>query len=185
MSPNIHSRLEVLLACEAFRVARFGPLCLVVTASLLVTPHLPKASADNVHTAASPLSEAADGPRQVWDKKDKFYVVIAVDQTGVKGTDLPFTLVDGQRVVQALDSLEYKPLVKGHPLFQNPTRDQIVTALQEIRDYPEWSSVVVYYSDHGVAEPSKQDVWLQLEGQERIKDHVGIAVSEVIDIPAA
>jgi len=150
---------------------------------LLVAPHLPTVSADNVHAAASPLSQAADGPLQVWNKKDKFYLVIAVDQTGVQGTDLPFTLVDGQRVVQALNSLGYKPLVKGQPLFQNPTRDQVVTALEEIRDFPEWSSVVVYYSGHGVAEPSKQDVWLQLGGQERIKDHLGIAVSEVIDIP--
>jgi tetratricopeptide (TPR) repeat protein len=161
----------------------FSLLYFVVAACLLAVPCVSLASAGQETSGRIPLAESEDGPLQIWKNKAKFYLVVAVDQTGADQSNLPFALVDGQQVVQALDGLGYRPLVKTSPLFRNPTRDQLVTALQDIRDLPEWSSVLVYYSGHGVAEPSKQDVWLQLGGQEHIKDHLGVALSEVINIP--
>ena len=68
----------------------------------------------------TPLPEAEDGPLLIWKEKAKFYLVIAVNNTGVKGTRLPFALTDGQKVVDTFNSLGYKPLITKQPLFLKP-----------------------------------------------------------------
>ncbi len=133
--------------------------------------------------STTPIPEEADGPLLVWKEKAKYYLVITVDDTGVKNTELPFTITDGQKIIETFNHLGYTPLIATQPLFRNPTRDDIITALRGIRDFPEHASIIVYYSGHGVAEPKNQDVWLQLGGQKQIGDHFGISVTELIGIP--
>ncbi|MGH7231412.1 MAG: hypothetical protein ACREJU_08635, partial [Nitrospiraceae bacterium] len=148
---------------------------------MIAAPNLSTALAENASASASPLSEAADGPFQVWKKKEKFYLVIAVDQTGVKGTELPFALVDGMQVGKAFGNLGYKPLVEDQPIGAQASQGNVIAALQKIRGLPEWATVIVYYSCHGVADPTAKDVWLQLAGQTSVSDHFGISVGGLIE----
>jgi hypothetical protein len=123
----------------------------------------------------------ADGPLQIWQAKERFFVVIAIDQTGVKGTELPFASVDARRVASALQGLGYQPLIKGEPVLTDPRQGRVVEAVQEIRELPETATVVIYYSGHGVVDPQEKDVWLQLAGQSKVTDHLGVSVSQLIE----
>ena len=141
-------------------------------------------SASVIAEAQSPSprnSEEADGPLQVWRNKNKFFLVIAVDQTGVAGTELPFAAVDGEKVAKALQALEYKPLLREAPVLREPTSGRVTMALKEIRKLPERATVIVYYSGHGVTDPQDKDVWLQLAGQPEVGDHLGISVGQVVE----
>ena len=68
-------------------------------------------------------SEEADGPLRIWRDKHKYFLVIAVDQPGVPGTDLPFVAVDGAKVTKALERSGYRPLVGGPLTGVQATRD--------------------------------------------------------------
>lgn len=46
--------------------------------------------------------EDADGLFRYWNRRKKYFLVIAVNQTDVPKTELPFAQVDGQLVVNAL-----------------------------------------------------------------------------------
>ena len=35
--------------------------------------------------------ESADGPHQYWEKRKKYFLVVAVNETGLPDTQLPFT----------------------------------------------------------------------------------------------
>ena len=43
------------------------------------------------------------------------------------------------------------------------------------------ATVIVYYSGHGVKDPTDKDVWLQLAGQTRVSDHLGISIGGLIE----
>ena len=135
----------------------------------------------NTPPPAPQLTEQEDGPLQVWKKKAKFYLVIAVDQTGVPGTELPFAKTDGIEVQQALEAHGYQPLLATQPIGEQATQGNVITALQAIRELPEWATVIVYYSGHGVKDPTDKDVWLQLAGQTQVSDHLGISIGGLIE----
>jgi len=42
--------------------------------------------------------EETDGPHQYWEKRKKYFLVVAVNETGLPDTQLPFTLVDAKEI---------------------------------------------------------------------------------------
>ena len=72
--------------------------------------------------------EEADGPFRAWTRRKKYFLVIAVSQTDVPKTDLPFAQVDGHRVVKALKGLGYLPLDPAHPLLTWKAATPSITA---------------------------------------------------------
>ena len=44
--------------------------------------------------------ESADGPHQYWEKRKKYFLVVAVNKTGLPDTQLPFTLVDTKEIAE-------------------------------------------------------------------------------------
>ncbi|MGB0910082.1 MAG: caspase family protein, partial [Nitrospirales bacterium] len=138
-------------------------------------------SPSSSHASTTPIPENADGPLLIWKEKAKYYLVIAVDQTGVPGTELPFTVTDGKRVAKAFEDLGYLPLVEEQLIGSIANRGNVNAALKRIRDLPEWASVIVYYSGHGVANPKDNDISLQLTGQEDIDFGEGFRVANLID----
>lgn len=124
--------------------------------------------------------EEADGPFQYWSQRKKYFLVIAVNQTDVPKTELPFAQVDGQRVVNALAGLGYKPLDPAHPLLtgKEATASAIMASLDEARKKEEEATLVVYYTGHGAVGP--KDFWLQTAGQKKVGDGQGLKVSDLI-----
>lgn len=104
-----------------------APLC-VVAISILALTSL-GIGCEFVHAALDPIlpepllkqgilpPEEADGPFRYWSQRKKYFLVIAVNQTDVPKTELPFAQVDGQRVVNALTGLGYQPVDPAHPLL--------------------------------------------------------------------
>ena len=95
--------------------------------------------------------EEADGPFQYWSQRKKYFLIIAVNQTDVPKTELPFAQVDGQRVVNALTGLGYKPLDPAHPLLtsKEASASAIMATLDAARKKEEAATLVIYYTGHG------------------------------------
>ncbi|MBX3308065.1 MAG: tetratricopeptide repeat protein [Nitrospira sp.] len=126
------------------------------------------------------LPEEADGPFQHWSRRKKYFLVIAVNQTDVPKTELPFAKVDGQRVVKTLTSLGYKPLDPDHSLLtgKEATASAIMASLDEARKKEEEATLVIYYTGHGAVGP--KDLWLQTAGQKKVGDGQGLKVSDLV-----
>ncbi|MBX3306500.1 MAG: tetratricopeptide repeat protein, partial [Nitrospira sp.] len=126
--------------------------------------------------------EEADGPFRYWSRHEKYFLVIAVNQTDVPKTDLPFAQVDGQRVVTALTGLGYQPVDPAHPMLtgEAATRTAIVASIKNARARNEEATFVVYYTGHGAV--GAKDLWLQTAGQDEVGDGQGVAVSDLIGL---
>ena len=127
--------------------------------------------------------EEANGPFHYWSRHKKYFLVIAVNQTDVPKTELPFAQVDGQRVVNALTGLGYQPLDPAHPLLtgKDATTSAIMASLDEarrVRIMKEDPTLVVYYTGHGAV--GSKDLWLQTASQVKVGDGQGIAVSNLV-----
>ena len=132
-----------------------------------------------------PIPEESDGPFQVWREKDKYYLVIAVDQTGLTGRDLDLTRVNGARVADTFSKLGYKPLLKQSRFLtgDQTNRANVISALEILKDLPPLSTVIVYYSGHGITSEQEYQLWLQLYGQDTIGPGHGIPLSEIVESP--
>ena len=115
--------------------------------------------------------EEADGPFRYWSQRKKYFLVIAVNQTDVPKTELPFAQVDGQRVVNALIGLGYQPLDQARPLLTGKDATAIMASLDEARKKEEEATIVVYYTGHGTV--GAKDLWLQTAGQVKVWDKRG------------
>jgi tetratricopeptide (TPR) repeat protein len=165
---NLDSPRKRLWLCRLARIA----FCVIAMA---VAPAVASAT-----TPQMVLKLEADGALQTWQEKKKFFLVIVVDQTGVKGTELPFAVVDGEKIATALEALGYLPLINEEPVLSNPTQGRVVEVLHNIRELPQTATVILYYSGHGVVDPQEKDVWLQLGGQSTVEDGLGISVSKAV-----
>ena len=67
------------------------------------------------------------------------------------------------------------------PIGLKATKANVLAALTRINDLPEWATVIIYYSGHGVTDPTAKDVWLQLAGQTIVSHHEGISACGVIE----
>jgi tetratricopeptide (TPR) repeat protein len=124
--------------------------------------------------------ERADGPFQYWSQRKKYFLVIAVNQTDVPKTELPFAQVDGQRVMNALTGLGYQPVDPAHPMLTGKaaTASAIMASLDEARKKEEDATFIIYYTGHGAVGP--KDLWLQTAGQVKVGDGQGVKVSDLI-----
>ncbi len=124
--------------------------------------------------------EEADGPFRYWSNHKKYFLVIAVNQTDVAKTELPFAQVDGHRIVDTLTRLGYQPLDPAHPILTGPqaTASTIMAVIDEARRKVEVASLVVYYTGHGAVGP--KDLWLQTAGQVKVGDGQGVKFSDLI-----
>lgn len=124
--------------------------------------------------------EDADGPFRYWNRRKKYFLVIAMSQTDVPKNELPIAQVDGQHIVEALTRLGYQALDNSHLLLtgKDGTSSAIVASLDEARPKEEEATLVEYYTGHGVV--GRQDLWLQAAGQVRAGDGYGLKVSDLI-----
>ncbi|NGZ97162.1 MAG: hypothetical protein CV089_13770 [Nitrospira sp. WS110] len=170
------------------RWARSTTLCAgAIMILALLSLDIERSYATHDSTLSEPLltqgklpPEEADGPFQYWSRRKKYFLVIAVNQTDGPKTELPFAQVDGQRVVNALSGLGYKPLLPDHPLLtgKEATSSTIMAALDEARKKEEEATLVIYYTGHGAVGP--KDLWLQTAGQKKVGDGQGVNVSNLI-----
>ncbi|MDX1412520.1 MAG: tetratricopeptide repeat protein, partial [Nitrospirales bacterium] len=118
-------------------------------------------------------------------EKDKYFLVIAVDQTGLTGTDLDLPRVNGARVAETFSRLGYKPLLEQSPFLSGDQthRGNVISALELLTDLGHPTTVVVYYSGHGITSKQEQHLWLQLYGQDTIGPGHGIPLIEMVKIP--
>ena len=124
--------------------------------------------------------EDKDDLFRYWSQRKKYFLVIAVNQTDVPKTELPFAQVDGQRVVEALTVLGYQPVDPAHPILtgKDASASAIMASLDEARKKEEEATLVVYYTGHGAVGP--KDLWLQTAGQVKVGDGQGIKVSDLV-----
>ena len=76
--------------------------------------------------------EEADGPFQSWNDRQKYFLVVAVNETGLPETDLPFTQADATEIATALTGLGYQPLDSDHPILtgKEATRSAIIKSVK-------------------------------------------------------
>jgi len=117
--------------------------------------------------------------QQAWDAKRRFFILMTVNKYTTSDADLPFAVVDAQKVSDFLTKAGYDDL--GSFGDTSATRDNFIEALKKVRNLPENSRVVVYYSGHGVLDAEGKNLWLQMYGQPVLGDHHGVAVSEIVD----
>lgn len=124
--------------------------------------------------------EEEDGPFRYWSARKKYFLVIAVNQTDVPKTELPFAQVDGQRVVKALTGLGYKPLDPAHPLLtgKEATASAIVASIHKATPKNNEATIIIYYTGHGAV--GAKDLWLQTAGLVELGDTQGLAISDLI-----
>lgn len=181
LNPSLHisRKSRNVLSKIAFVVGFLG-LC-----SLSFSTHTSHATLDS--TLSESLiklgtlpPETADGPFRFWNAHKKYFLVIAVNQTDVPETDLPFAQVDGQRIVDSLTTLGYRPLDPAHPILTGAkaTASTIMAVIDEARRKEEDASLVVFYTGHGAVGP--KDLWLQTAGQVKVGDGQGVKVSDLI-----
>ena len=118
---------------------------------------------------------------KIWQEKNKYFLVVAANETGVKGTELPFAAVDGRKVSEGLENLGYTQLATL--IGKEASLQSFRKWLKEIQTLPEDSTVIVYYSGHGATAPENdpdKDVWLQLYGQEALGAQEGMSATEII-----
>jgi tetratricopeptide (TPR) repeat protein len=131
------------------------------------------------------ILEESDGPFQIWEEKDKYFLVITVDHTGLKATDIDLPRVDGPKVANTFSMLGYKPLLENHRYLngKQSNRDNVLSALQLLKNLAPPATVIVYYSGHGVTSETEPHLWLQLSGQDSVGPGHGITLSEVLKTP--
>ncbi len=134
-------------------------------------------AASESNTAASEpnASAATDEVADYWTTRKKYFLIIAVSPSQIYKAD-EFTKTDSNALSSTLKSFGYQELIvlKG----QQPTQDNVVSALQKIRELSEDALVLVYYSGHAVTDG--RDLWLQLSGQQAVGDHRGLSVTDLI-----
>ena len=131
------------------------------------------------------IPEESDGPLKVWMEKDKYFLVITVDQTGLTGPDLDLPRVNGARVAETFSRLGYKPLPEQSNFLSGDqtNRGNVISALELLTDLGPSTTVIVYYSGHGMTSKQDQDLWLQLYGQDAIGSGHGLTLIEMVRIP--
>ena len=142
-------------------------------------------TSDSLLEHQTPLPEEADGPFQVWNEKDKYYLVITVPQADEKSSEQDFSLVNGKRVADTLAKSGYQPLQENSSLLMGPqaNRGNVLSALESLKDLVLPATVIVYYSGHGVAEEKGGNLWLQLSRGDKEAPHPDITLSEVVATP--
>lgn len=132
-------------------------------------------SESNPAATATNASAAIDQVTDYWSTRKKYFLIIAVSPSQHYKTD-EFTKTDSNALSATLKTFGYQELtvLKG----QQPTQDNVVSALQKIRELDEDALVLVYYSGHAVTDG--RDLWLQLSGQQAVGDHHGLSVTDLI-----
>ncbi len=138
-------------------------------------------------TPPEPLSKlgtlppkSADGPYQHWQKRQKYFLVVAVNDTGLPNTTLPFTLVDAQAIVTALTAQGYQPLDPDRPILSGTaaTRSAIIKTLKTSHRKKDKDLVLLYFTGHGKV--GAKDLWLQTYGQDEVATGQGVALSQLV-----
>ena len=98
--------------------------------------------------------ERADGPYQYWEKRNKYFLVVAVNETGLPDTQLSFTLVDAKEIADALTALGYQPLDPAHPILsgKQATRSSIIHTLTLSHPKKNKDHLLIYFIGHGIVE---------------------------------
>ncbi len=125
--------------------------------------------------------EKADGPFQHWHHRQKYFLVVGVNETGLPDTDLPFTQVDATEIAKALTELGYQPLLTDQPILtgKEATRSAIIKAVKTSHQGKNEDDIIaIYFTGH--ASVGTKDLWLQTYGQDELGEGQGIALSELV-----
>ena len=127
------------------------------------------------------LPEEADGPYQHWKDHNKYFLVVAVNETGLLKIDLPFTQADATEIAKALTGLGYQPLIEDEPILTGKaaTRSAIIKAVKTShQENHDQDIIAIYVTGHASA--GTKDLWLQTYGQEELGVGQGIPLSELV-----
>ena len=171
--------MNTLRCVKILRAAALFSLALFSLCGLSYAAHAPTVPETLLLQGTLP-PETADGPFRNWTHRKSYFLVIAVNETDVKGTALPFAQVDGSRIVTALSALGYEPLDPLHPLLtgKDATVSAIMAAIKMARKKGEEATIVVYYTGHGAV--GSKDLWLQTVGQDEVGEGQGISVANLL-----
>ncbi len=108
--------------------------------------------------------EEADGPFQSWKDWHKYFLVVAVNETGLPNTDLPFTQADATEIATALSGLGYQPLDSDHPILtgKEATRSTIIQSVKTTAQGKSDNDIIVIsFTGHGSVgtKPLAADLW--------------------------
>lgn len=109
--------------------------------------------------------EEADGPFQSWKDRQKYFLVFAVNETGLPNTDLPFTQADANEIATALTGFGYQPLDSDHPILtgKEATRSAIIKSVKTSEQGKSDNDIIViFFTGHGSV--GTKDLWLQTFG---------------------
>jgi len=132
----------------------------------------------SAQNAENPNPGNPDVASELW--QERYYVAVVVNEYSTPENNLGFLKAD--LVSTIFDSAHYQPLLSDKVLTgKNATRTNFITALKQIRrNTNETSSVVIFFSGHGIADAQDNDVWLQLYGQNELGDVEGISIDEIL-----
>jgi tetratricopeptide (TPR) repeat protein len=120
----------------------------------------------------------SDSSLVAWENKQKYFIVVAANKTASSKTDLPFAKVDGTKVNETLRKLGYIEIAALAD--KRATLNNFVANLKKLKDLPDNSLVIIYYSGHGAVEPQGEELWLQLYGQDKVEWGLGLSLSNLI-----
>jgi tetratricopeptide (TPR) repeat protein len=157
----------------AVRIAVYSALLLLVLSTLLAC-----AKADEQPPAAQ------TDPILEYLKRPRFYVIIAVNQINLKpaNTALPYALVDAADVKASLEHAGFRPLSESPPLTgADASYPKIDALLRDIRNLPDNSTVLVYYSGHAFTNAKTKELWLQLYDNTVLGDQ-GLSIGTLLNL---
>ena len=108
---------------------------------------------------------------------------MAVNETGLPDTQLPFTLVDAEEIAEALTALGYQPLDPDHPILsgRQATRSAIIHTLTHSQRKKAKDHLLIYFTGHGIV--SNKELWLQTYGQFAIGPYQGLSLEDLVLTP--
>ncbi len=132
-------------------------------------------------TLGSLPPEEADGPYQNWAARGKYFLVVAVNETGLPNTDLPFTQTDTTQIAGALTEAGYQPLIENQPVLtgKEATRSAIIKAITTSHQAKSDQDIIALYVT-GHASAGTKDLWVQTYGQDELGEGQGISLSELV-----
>lgn len=135
-------------------------------------------AADRARAAKTGNRGEPDVADLYWEKRQKYFLIVAAGKTAGVANDLAFTKVDAQRVGAALTAAGYEKL----EILQDEqaTRENFISALGKVSSKPKTAVVVIYYSGHASTDLEKTDLWLQLYGQKQFGKYYGLSLSDIV-----
>jgi tetratricopeptide (TPR) repeat protein len=125
-------------------------------------------------TVATRTFDEAD---QYWKLRNKYFLIIAPSEAALADRSQPFAKVDAREISKALTRFGYSSIQILNE--KDATQGNVITELEKIQKLDADTSVLIYYSGHAVTTEEK-DLWLQLDGQNKIGPYRGLSLTSLV-----